>query len=571
MLPVAKMRILIFHGYPLRGTGSNVYNAELAQALVRAGHDVDLVCQEKDARQLEWVDAIGSWDNTGALNVEPLGRERPKGHGSCTVHLPPIADRLPVYVADRYEHFSARTFDQFDDAELDFYIARNVMAVRAVVERSRPDCALANHMVMGPYILAEALGGEIAFATKIHGSAMEYIVRPHPRFLPFAREGVEASRSVLVGSRHIAERTWDTLRITGLEQRIFLGPPGVDTNAFRPRKPGVGRAGLAELGERVLALPRLGYGPAQAAASAGLYERVRMAAHSGTSDHGEIAADIAALRSDYDNDGIDMTAGDQLRELSKTDDSPLALFVGKLIVSKGVDLALAAWPLVLERLPDARLVITGFGAYREGLELMLSALSDGDLTTVRWLADGGRVLEGGELSSLKLVTAFLDSLDELDDEGAGRNAYIEAARGMRERVTFVGRFDHDLLVDLIPAADCQLVPSTFPEAFGMVAAEAAACGVPPISAEHSGLAEVTTLLQQNLSGASASLLSFRVTSTAVEQLAARVIALLGLSPTQRQELQARLVQTAQEHFSWDGVARGVLDAALGRSERLRRP
>ena len=30
------MRILIFHGYLLRGTGSNIYNANLVRALARA-------------------------------------------------------------------------------------------------------------------------------------------------------------------------------------------------------------------------------------------------------------------------------------------------------------------------------------------------------------------------------------------------------------------------------------------------------------------------------------------------------------------------------------------------------
>ncbi len=31
------MRILIFHGYLLRGTGSNIYNANLARALAAPG------------------------------------------------------------------------------------------------------------------------------------------------------------------------------------------------------------------------------------------------------------------------------------------------------------------------------------------------------------------------------------------------------------------------------------------------------------------------------------------------------------------------------------------------------
>ncbi len=48
--------------------------------------------------------------------------------------------------------------------------------------------------------------------------------------------------------------------------------------------------------------------------------------------------------------------------------TPSSAFVGKLIVSKGVDLLLAAWPLVHERFPEATLLVVGFGAYRDGLD-----------------------------------------------------------------------------------------------------------------------------------------------------------------------------------------------------------
>ena len=57
-----------------------------------------------------------------------------------------------------------------------------------------------------------------------------------------------------------------------------------------------------------------------------------------------------------------------------------------------------------------------------------------------------------------------------------------------------GRLDHEELAELLPACEALVVPSTFPEAFGMVAAEAAACGALPISAAHSGLAEVSDAL-----------------------------------------------------------------------------
>ena len=65
---VRPVRILIFHGYLLGGTGSNVYNARLAAALVRAGHEVHLLCQEREPFEQDWVDAAGDWDG-GALRL----------------------------------------------------------------------------------------------------------------------------------------------------------------------------------------------------------------------------------------------------------------------------------------------------------------------------------------------------------------------------------------------------------------------------------------------------------------------------------------------------------------------
>ena len=171
---------------------------------------------------------------------------------------------------------------------------------------------------------------------------------------------------------------------------------------------------------------------------------------------------------------------------------PLVVFVGKLIVSKGPDLLLAAWPLVLERVPDARLLVVGFGAFRGGLEAIAAALGEGDLERLRELALAGRSLEGGAQDGtepLSYLLAFLDGLDE-----AAGERYRRAGAGLGERILFSGRLEHDELARLLPACSSLVVPSTFPEAFGMVAAEAAACGTLPISAAHSGLAEVSGVL-----------------------------------------------------------------------------
>ena len=127
------MRVLVFHGYLLSGTGSNVYNSELAAALVRAGHEVHLLCQDRDPLALDWVDAAGDWDS-GALRVET--RREP---ARATVYRPDIHGLLPLYVADRYEGVEARPFEDLSAAEVDRYVDANVAAVREVAEQVRPD------------------------------------------------------------------------------------------------------------------------------------------------------------------------------------------------------------------------------------------------------------------------------------------------------------------------------------------------------------------------------------------------------------------------------------------------
>src|SRR5256885_121630 len=237
------MRVLIFHGYLLRGTGSNVYNASLAQTLARLGHEVHLLCQDRDAERLEWVNAIGRWEG-GALSGARV--REPDGDGSVTVYNPDIGSVLPVYVADRYEGFEAKTFPELSDEELDHYIIANVRAVTEVCEGAgMPDAALANHLVMGPLILARS---GLPFAAKVHGSALEYTVKPNPRFLPHAEEGMGAASGVLVGSRPPAESLWTTLPDPALRAKTQLGPPGVNTAAFTPL------AGEAESAKRLAGL-----------------------------------------------------------------------------------------------------------------------------------------------------------------------------------------------------------------------------------------------------------------------------------------------------------------------------
>jgi glycosyltransferase involved in cell wall biosynthesis len=528
------MRLLLFHGYLLRGTGSNVYNARLCAALVRQGHTIDLLCQENRLEELDFVDAVGTWHD-GSPRVEVL-REDVR----LTAWRPDLGGLLPVYVADRYEGVQARTFLQCTDDEVQEYVARNVAAVRDVVARSTPDLALANHLVMGPLVLARALGGRVPYAVKIHGSALEYVVkRDMRRFAPAAREGLAGARTILVGSRHTAESLWAAMDDAGLPARTRLGPPGVDVEMFSPRSSAQARAEMVAVVERL---------SAEAEAAAAVVAAAG-GAEPAASAFSRDAAEAAAALSDLDLDADRHVA-----------------FVGKLIVSKGVDLLAAAWPLVLQVVPQARLVIIGFGAYRPGLERLLAAFAAGDLDAVAALAREGRAAEGGPRAPLRHLLAFLEEL-----EGGQREPYLAAAARLGDRVVLTGRLDHDELAPVIAACEAQVVPSTFPEAFGMVAAEAAACGVLPVSAAHSGLAEVSAILAAELPAVARPWLSFTVDDGAVRALAASLVAWLTAPEDLRAEVRRALAQLAAERFSWEGVARGVIAAAQGHRDELVTP
>src|SRR4051794_12331896 len=512
----APVRILIFHGYLLRGTGSNVYNASLVAALARLGHEVHLLCQDRHAGELPFVDAVGRWVD-GELEVETI-----REPVTVTAYLPDIGRTLPVYVADEYEDFDARPYPDLSDEEVDHYVEANAAAVREVAGRAGIDAGLANHLVMGPVILARGL--DAPYAVKVHGSALTYTVAPHrERFLPYAAEGLARAGAVLVGSRHTAEGLWEVMDDAAVQEKTRLGPPGVDADQFIPRPDAAAR--LRALADRLEGADAAGWG-------------------------GEAGAADALRMLDPERDRI-------------------VSFVGKLIVSKGVDLLVAAWPLVTRAVPDARLVMVGFGTYREGIERLANALRDGDLEAAREIARRGRELEGGSPGELRYLVGFLDRLATADPDR--RAAYLEAAAHGLARIHFTGRLEHEDLPDLLPACEAQVVPSTWPEAFGMVAAEAASCGALPVSAAHSGLAEVSKILAGALAEELQPLLSFELADDAVDQIADRLIRWLDLDAEQRAAASQALSDLARDRFSWEGVANGVIDAARGRLGALPLP
>jgi len=147
---------------------------------------------------------------------------------------------------------------------------------------------------------------------------------------------------------------------------------------------------------------------------------------------------------------LDSAKAGQFRARFCFGDSPLLLSVGRITARKGLLPFLQnAWPLVLARHPDARLVVIG--------------------------TEPQQALKRDKRSVLADIHAYL------------------AESGLAETVVFLGRVDDDTLSAAYQSADVHVFPvlecNDDVEGFGMVAIEAAAHGLPTVAFDAGGVAD----------------------------------------------------------------------------------
>ena len=194
------MKIVLWHGYLLGGTGSNVYTRMLAREWSGAGHEVVVLAQEPE----------------------------PEAHdvGSATVVRPDVGGLLPVFVLDRYAGYEVKLLQDCTRAELDAWVEANAAAVR---EHLPADFLLCNHVLLGGPV-GRATGAR--FAVKAHGSELEYSMRGRPELEEWGRESLAAANATFVGSAHIRRVLED---VCGHVDGVHEVPPGVDVDEWRPR------------------------------------------------------------------------------------------------------------------------------------------------------------------------------------------------------------------------------------------------------------------------------------------------------------------------------------------------
>jgi glycosyltransferase involved in cell wall biosynthesis len=205
------VRILLWHGYLLGGTGSNVYTRQIAREWSRSGHDVVVFSQEPHPERHD------------------LG-------GAGTVR-PDVSGLLPVFVLDRYAGYEVVLLQDCSRDRLDEWVEANAAALR---ERLPADLVFANHVLLGGPVAASA---GASHAVKAHGSELEYSMRGRPELEAWGKEALAGTAAVFVGSAHIRRVLEE---VCGHVDRVHEVPPGVDVEEWRPLPRDEALAGLVE-------------------------------------------------------------------------------------------------------------------------------------------------------------------------------------------------------------------------------------------------------------------------------------------------------------------------------------
>ena len=349
------------------------------------------------------------------------------------------------------------------------------------------------------------------------------------------REGLGSAERIYAGTRYVRDRVlevFDAERVDlGLDEKVHVVSPGMDPTVFTlSEDPAASeRRALETIATKI----RENGGGRRAGASV----------PPGKHTDRELHELLVSAGETYDQRTPDADLLERWPGLRL--DEPVIGYLGKLLDTKGVGELLVTFPKVFERLPQSRLLIIGFGAYREHLEGMAQSLQHGDLDAfTRYARAGG----------------FVEELDF----PVWRPWFRPLGKRGRDRITLTGMLDHDCLRDTLPLCSLLIVPSKWPEAFGMVAVEAMAAGVLPLCNYHAGLKDVVDEVA-TVAPELAELMKLD-RSRFVHELPDRICgALEFLYPKSfaehehRRNVAKTLRKIAVERFSWDGIAVRLLN------------
>ncbi|HEY5602765.1 MAG TPA: glycosyltransferase family 4 protein [Gammaproteobacteria bacterium] len=532
------MKIGLFHGYNLTGSGSNEFTRYLARTFLDQGHSVHIICREYHPAKIEFAGQLWQWKRDGGCAISVANKQY---ENTCTLHQIPYGDLYPVYISGKQRSDTFKEFIHLTDKELDDYKALNDRLLALILAQIKIDILHANHLVLQPSLaLAHCKRNHIPLVIYPHGSEIEYAIKKDLRYQLEARKAIMGCQGLIIGNREVTNRLcnlFPDLSTMILEKTHIVGV-GVDTRLFapvaRPSRPGR----IKTFSTSRLIDDAQGKSPQDV-----------QAMHEELDRHHYDA--IATLSDAYVHNSVDRDIKDKLAAVDFS--QPVIVFVGALTGGKGLQSLICALPGIYKVHPNTRLLVIGAGGFREVLEAFIYALARRDYLLLQHLLYSPLEPEQKQSAALwEDVVYYLDNLANPDE-------YFALAQRLLPQVVFLGRFNHEQLSHVFPCADLAVFPSVIPEAYPLVLMESLANGVLPVVSYFSGFKDGVDELQQYLPSDAVEPMKIPMDYTQrVEAIANNIVALLEM--LNRKDLGGDLAKIAREQYDWSHRARQMTDA-----------
>lgn len=544
------MSLVVTHGYLLTGTGSNLYVNNLVRELAKVGKEVNLLCQDFDPMAIDFVNEYYEF-NPENTEYKLVGEKESPFPGKVRVFKPNLNGFLPVYVYDHYEGYTVKEFPDCSDEEVNAYVTQNKNALELVVKDFGVEVVNTNHLVMFPHIatlVKDSTG--VKHLITVHGSALNFTVKKDKRFEEFAKSSLIKADEIIVDSLHADEELkefLDDVNLSELKEKVEIIPAGVDVTSFS--LPTASPEAMIQEFQDKIALKVPTSKGREAYQTEGILND--------PSNIEQVIASVEKLREQYDYRNVDQDVVTKVETLK--DGSHRIMFVGKYLWTKGLHLIIFGIPKVLKQFPKAKFVFVGFGPYREPCEVIINALANNRLDDLASVLAANNPLFKGEEGNVKLLEEIL-----LKEKATLSAIISELSFDIRDNIVFTGIAEHKELVKLLPAMDALIAPSVFPEAFGMVAIEAMACGVYPVLTYQSAFKEISDEVIEAVKDHPFNINKVFLDENASDNVAQNLIEYFkykaGLNNTDFTALQNILRDVVMQNYSWEGIAQKYLRA-----------
>jgi len=519
------MHIVMVHGYFLKGTGSNLFVHNVCNILCKMGHQVTLFCQEDDVADIDYIQsAYELSSNNKKLSL--FHRKNTPYQGKCTLIKPNTNGFLPVYVFDHYQGYVVKELRTCSQEEIENYISCHVAAIDTVLNGMPVDMVWANHTILQPVYVARSILGNTAcqHLMTVHGSCLNFAVRKSSLLQEYAREAISKTDQIVFVSQYAKEEFLTFFEHDKqIENKSVVIPAGVDLNKFLPLP--ANQSKKAEL-----------EGLLQELDSQKKASLLHIHEESSWKTDEDVVEKLRDLNFDY----------------GKT-----MIYYGKYLWTKGIQFLIAAAPIILQKYPEVRFLLVGYGSARPCLEAMIETLHKGDREQFSLLLQHPEQFDIDIDSNTSMLYEGL--LETLKDATFAQQYFSVAQEHLKASMLFTGYLSHDQLKHLIACSDISIAPSVFPEAFGLVAIEALSAGIIPMQTNHSGFSDVIQKYVNEFQDLfdKTKMVPLYLDKNLVLNIANNSCVLFrhyeNMDETQRQLVRQRARSVAAQNYSWDAI------------------